>query len=219
VYNFTRREPQYKVRDKSAAKASMHLNPDAPASIAAALKACAIEPESLNSERIEQRFGSYGIDIIDYQAGLRRSSLYSFDGERKICRTFAVVLFDEPKVPGVTAAHANILAGQSIGATLKSSGCEIRKSTLYVGTISLDNTDQLIHRVMQLNAPAELAMHAYRLKVQLGADSFDYATIVEIHHPDYLSTAELRNLYDKDVKREIGEADLKQLRSLALGVV
>ncbi len=207
------------MRDKSAAKATMHLNPDAPASIATALDACAVEPESLNSERIEQRFGSFGIDVIEYRAGLRRSSLYSLEGRRKTCRTFAVVRFDEPKAPALTAAHADILAGHSIGATLKSSGYEIRKSTLYVGTLALDTTDQMINRLMQIEKTVELAMHAYRLRLQQGAESFDYATIVEIHHPDYLSPGELKSLYDSDVQRPIGVADVNQLRSLALGTI
>ncbi|MGI9200381.1 MAG: hypothetical protein ACR2QL_04940, partial [Woeseiaceae bacterium] len=44
--------------------------------IAAALSACAQEPEALNSERIEERFGSYGIEVLSHEAGVRRSSLY-----------------------------------------------------------------------------------------------------------------------------------------------
>ena len=43
------------------------------------LAACADEPQLLNSERIEQRFGSFGIDVLASEPGMRVSNLYSFD--------------------------------------------------------------------------------------------------------------------------------------------
>jgi len=197
----------------------MFLNPDIPAAIAAAENDSALEPESLNSERIEHRFGSCGIDVLEHRTGLRRSSLFSVEGDRKICRTLAVVIFEAPQAPDLIAAHAMIIAGQSIGATLKSSGCEIRKSTLYAGTLSLRTTDQAIHRLMQLDGPAKLALHAYRLEVRRGEESFEYATIVEIHHPDYLSPSELKSLYCGNAKHQVTVADINRFRALALGAV
>ena len=65
--------------------------------IAAALDACTHESERLNSERIAERFGSYGIEVISSGPGLRRSNLYSSEDEVRTCRTYAVVRFvDEP---------------------------------------------------------------------------------------------------------------------------
>lgn len=195
----------------------MRFNPVVPIVIAAALNACALEPEALNSERIEERFGSYGIDVLGYEDGVRRSSLYSLEGDRKVCRTYAVVLFDNQLAPGVSAAHAGVLAGQSIGATFKASGWEIRKSTLYVGTLFLSPADHPVGQLMQLDEPAELAMHAYRLNVKRESQSVNYATIVELHHPDYLSPDQLKVLYDEDVKSRLSDTELGQLQSLALG--
>ena len=46
----------------------------------------------LNSERIERKFGSYGIDVLRNDDAVRMSNLYSLRDGEKICRTFAVVL-------------------------------------------------------------------------------------------------------------------------------
>jgi len=187
-----------------------------PVVIAAALSACALEPESLNSERIEQRFGSYGIDLLEYAAGVRRSSLYSLAGTSKICRTYAVVRFQDELAPSVATAHADVMAGQSIGATFKSGGWEISKTTLYVGELSLDSAGRPIGRLMHLDGPAELAMHAYRLQLERDSLAIDYATIVEIHHPDYLSPAELRSLYGDSIHTRMHDPAVLDLRSLVL---
>lgn len=187
-----------------------------PVVIAAALSACALEPESLNSERIEQRFGSYGIDLLGYAAGVRRSSLYSLAGDSRICRTYAVVRFQEELAPSVATAHADVMAGQSIGATFKSGGWTISKTTLHVGTLSLDSAGHPIGGLMHLVGPAQLAMHAYRLKLERNTHAIDYATIVEIHHPDYLSLAELSNLYGGSAGTRMRDPAVHDLRLLAL---
>src|SRR5690606_34722880 len=49
--------------------------------------------ELLNSERIERRFGSYGIDVLQSDGRYRVSNLYSVHDGAKICRTFAVVAY------------------------------------------------------------------------------------------------------------------------------
>jgi len=187
-----------------------------PVVIAAALNACALEPESLNSERIEQRFGSYGIDLLQYAAGVRRSSLYSLAGEIRICRTYAVVRFEEQLAPSVAAAHAEVIAGQSIGATFKSGGWKIGKETLYVGALSLDSADHPITRLMHLGDGAQLAMHAYRLGLERDSLAMDYATIVEVHHPDYLTPDELASLYADSKQTATPGPAAHDLRSLVL---
>ena len=45
----------------------------------------------LNSERIEQRFGSYGITVLEQSDLTRVSNLYTLEEERETCRTFAIV--------------------------------------------------------------------------------------------------------------------------------
>lgn len=194
----------------------MRSNPVSPVVFAAALSACAVEPEALNSERIETRFGSYGVDVLEYAAGVRRSSLYSVTGEQRVCRTYAVVRFQDAGVPDVTTAHADVLAGQSIGATFKASGWQIRKSALFVGALEMTRLDHPIAKLMHLNRHAELAMHAYRLVLDQNGQSIDYATIVEVHHPDYLSPAELGRLYGHNADTQLSAPQLDELRSLVL---
>jgi hypothetical protein len=101
------------------------------------LSACATESVLLNSERIEQRFGSCGIEVLASEAGLRRSGLLSYDGDTATCRTYAVVQFAEQLDERFDKAHSRVLAGDSIGATFKDDGWDIRKHTLYIGTVRL----------------------------------------------------------------------------------
>jgi len=196
----------------------MHPNRVSPVVIAAALSACALEPESLNSERIEQRFGSYGIQVISHEAGIRRSSLYSLDGETQICRTYAVVRFVDESTPRVAEAHAGILAGQSIGSTFKSSGWEIAKVTLHVGSVTLSDPEHAIGRLMHLEQPAELGVHAYQLVLEKDEQTIDYATIVETHHPEYLSTSELKSLYGGSIHSELIDQEIRNISTLIMDI-
>jgi hypothetical protein len=43
--------------------------------------------------------------------------------------------------------------------------------------------------------PSPLAVHVYALGVSRGGVEVDYASIVEVHHPDYLGLADLVELY------------------------
>lgn len=185
-----------------------------PIAIATALSACAQEPESLNSERIEERFGSYGIEFLSHASGIRRSSLYSIDGESKICRTYAVVRFVHESAPRVAAAHADILAGGSIGATFKATGWHIGKVTLYVGSIVLERSEHAISKLMRIEGPAILGAHVYQLVLEKDSQTIDYATIIETHHPDYLSVPELQKLYGDRVEAELDGEEFRKLSTL-----
>lgn len=187
-----------------------------PIVIAAALSACAQEPETLNSERIEERFGSYGIEILSQDSDVRRSNLYSVHDEERICRTYAVVKFLEDSTPKIAAAHAEVVAGQSIGSTFKASGWEISKVTLHIGTVLLDDSEHEIKRLMQLKGPVELGVHAYQLVLNQAPQSIEYATIVETHHPDYLSVDELENLYGAGIEASLNEQEIRNLSTLIL---
>lgn len=192
----------------------MHSNRVSPAVIAAALSACALEPESLNSERIEERFGNYGIKVLSHECGVRRSSLYSVDGDIRICRTYAVVRFVDESTPRVAEAHANILAGRSIGATFKSSGWQIGKVTLQVGSILLPGSDHPIADLMHIEGPIELGVHAYQLVLEKDSQTIDYATIIETHHPDYMSLPELEQLYGDNIETDLHGDQLRKLSTL-----
>ena len=214
--NFTRLPSRYKVRGKSVAVSGMRSDRVSPIVVAAALSACAFEPEALNSERIENRFGSCGIEVLTHVAGVRRTSLFSSHGAQKICRTYAVVQFEDESTSRVADAHAEVLAGHSIGATFKSTGWEIRKVTLHVGQLSAVAPSHPIGALMHLEQVTDLGMHAYQLVLEKDSQSINYATIVETHHPDYLTVEELNSLYGKDVESRLSENDFNKLFALVL---
>ena len=158
------------------------------------LTACATKPTLLNSERIEQRFGSYGVDVLEQSSSLRRSNLYSLEGGERICRTYAVVQFQDLPAD-IVATQAKVLAGQSIGASFKAAGWAVAKRTVYVGAVFVDSDDHGILRMMHLARPQVLAMHVYRLDLHKSGREIHYATIIEVHHPGYLDLDALHRIY------------------------
>jgi hypothetical protein len=188
-----------------------------PSVLAAILSACATESVILNSERIEQRFGSYGIDVLASEAGLRRSNLFSYDGDTATCRTYAVVQFAEQLDDQYDDAHSRVLAGKSIGATFKESGWGIQKNTLYIGSIRLPASGTQVGELMRLNGAHDLALHVYQLLLVRDEQALEYATILEAHHPEYLTETALRELFDYDGLKPLPAADLAQLATLVFG--
>lgn len=188
-----------------------------PSVLAAILSACATESVVLNSERIEQRFGTYGIDVLASEAGLRRSSLFSHDGDTATCRTYAVVQFAEQLDDRYDDAHSSVLAGKSIGATFKESGWGIQKNTLYVGSIRLPPSQTQVGELMRLNGAHDLALHVYQLMLVRDDQELEYATILEAHHPEYLTESSLRELFDYDMPEPLPATDLAQLAALVFG--
>lgn len=146
----------------------------------------------LNSERIEMRFGSYGLEVLEQDAELRVSNLYSEADGAKVTRTFAVVTYPERLDPSFAAEHEAILAGGSIGAVFAAGGWLVHKRNRFIGTTSATET---LRAMMQEPDAAELATHVYLLEVERGGQRFDYALITEIHHPDYLSAREIAAIY------------------------
>ena len=193
----------------------MRNDPVSPVVLAAALSACALEPGLLNSERIGERFGSYGIEILDHESGVRRSSLYSIENDRRVCRTYAVVEFLDQASRDVVGAHEEVLAGNSIGATFKATGWQIRKETLHVGSMPLKDSQHAIAVLMHLDESAILSTHAYRLILEKNSRSVHYATIIETHHPEYLTESELHQLYDLDPDSKLEPQELRALTDLA----
>ncbi len=176
--------------------------PASTATADAVLSACTLESELLNSERISERFGSCGIDVLEHGPTVRRSNLFSVDDDDRPFRSYAVVQFVEQESLEVAEAHEKILAGASIGATFKSAGWQIRKVTRHVGAAPLPDADHVLGGLMRLSGNAALAVHAYRLILEKDDRNLHYATIIEVHHPDDLQENDLRELYDwQDDKR------------------
>jgi hypothetical protein len=185
-----------------------------PSVLAAILSACATESVNLNSERIEKRFGNYGIDVLASEAGLRRSSLFSYDGDTAICRTYAVVEFAEQLDERYNEAHSRVLAGDSIGATFREDGWGIRKKTLYIGSIRLQDESSELARLMHLSGEHDLALHIYQLVLVREDLELGYATIMEAHHPDCLAVTDLPGIFEYDTESPVSEEDLAHISDL-----
>jgi hypothetical protein len=194
----------------------MQRNPIPQVVLAAALSACSLQPELLNSERIEQRFGSYGIEVLSQNAQVRRSNLYSGSGATQTCRTYAVVSFADPATAQLGQAHQAVMAGESIGSTFQAAGWQIHKINSYIGSLQLPDANHEIGKLMHLESEATLGIHAYELMLHKGKDAVHYATIIEAHHPDYLDAAELRDLYPLDRGSELRADDVQALFQLVL---
>jgi len=185
----------------------------APAVLAAALSACATETVLLNSERIENRFGSYGIDVLASEASLRRSSLYSIDDGSKTCRTYAIVRFVDNPDSSFGAEHAKVLAGNSLGEVFKQNGWHIQKQTMHIGTVQLPAATP-VSELMHLAEETTLALHVYQLLLARGRQVFEYAMLIEVHHPEYLAESDLLEIYAYDHEDVISEPTLQELTSL-----
>jgi hypothetical protein len=148
--------------------------------------------ELLNSERIAERFGGYGIEVLESDAALRVSNLFSTDGNPRVCRTFAVVRYPDAVDPAFAAEHAVILKGGSIGAVFAAAGWEVRKSHLYFGERP---AAARVATLMSVPTGTLLAEHVYVLDIAKNGQIFQYAALVEIHHPEYLRRADLPRIY------------------------
>lgn len=166
--------------------------------------------ELLNSERIERDFGSYGIEVIAHGDALRVSNLYSTRNGTPVTRTFAVVLYPEPdEVERAYASeHDEIVSGGSIGAVFTRNGWTVQKRHRFFG--ALGSTPRL-ERMMGGIPAQPLATHAYVLGVAKAGAEHDYATIVEIHHPEYLALEDLRRIYGDGLDPPVTLDGLREL--------
>ena len=172
-----------------------------PAAICAVLAGAAERPhaqapagtrELLNSERIAQRFGNYGIAVIESDGRVRVSNLFSEREGRRTCRTFAVVRYPDRVDAAVAAEHDEILRGGSIGAVFAARGWSVGKTHLRFFEVG---ASPRVAALMHVSAGTPLAAHAYALDVSKGGRTIEYALLVEIHHPEYLMLADLSAIY------------------------
>jgi hypothetical protein len=153
----------------------------------------------LNSERIRQKFGSYGIDVLEQDQQLRISSLYSIEDGQKVTRTLAVVIYPERIPAEIQLEHETIRAGGSMGEVFKENGWSVEKASLYFGDIPASQDFDQIYRLMGVLEPVPLAVHLYELSVCGQKECFAYATLAEVHSPEYLTLAELEHIYGVSV--------------------
>ncbi len=155
------------------------------------------ERQLLNSERIEQRFGSFGIRLLRSPANLRVASLFSGEGAQRVTRTFAVTRLQEI-VDGSALAPADreIRAGSSIGITLKRHGWTVDKHHRLTDQLQLlPDVHQRVARLMGLKRRQPLAVHVYDLMAARDGQRLHYARIAEVHHPAYLTLPLLQRIY------------------------
>ena len=162
----------------------------------------------LNSEMIEKKFGSYGLDVIENNNEHRISFLFSNKANyiplieknavkndsiyKKNYHTLALVSFIDSKQ--ILDAHEEITKGGSIGATLKKYGWNVHKDNLFV--FKLHKQVLTITQKWLNNSSTEyISVHVYNLSAKKENQIIKYAEIIELHHPDYLSLHELEVIY------------------------
>lgn len=150
----------------------------------------------LNSERIQQRFGSYGVEILHSDSTTRITSLFSREGDTNVTRTFAVVMYPIDLDPALQNEHTKILEGGSIGQVFKDSGWTVEKNSIYMGQISQSERYADVYSMMGGIDPSDLAVYMYSFEVERDGLSYEYATIAEVYHPDYLILNDLSRIYN-----------------------
>lgn len=170
---------------------------------------CSIEVGTLNSDRIARKFGNYGIELIENKNNTRVTSLYSMETAGAVCRTFAVVGLTDRVDASFAAEHALISEGGSIGAVFRRHGWHIQKRHLYIGEIAIDSQSARVVRLMRIEPPTSAALHIYLFAISKNGATFNYATIAEVHHPEYLTLSDLRLIYGR---RYSGDDDREAVR-------
>jgi len=151
-----------------------------------------------NSDRIRLKFGSYGIEIVENGARIRVSNLYSTTGGVKTNRTFAVVMLPDVIEPAFSREHDAIINGQSIGIVFKGHGWKIEKHHQYVGELDVGRNFSAVHSVFGDIGEVRPVIHVYSLLIKKDNKQFHYASIAEVHHPDYLGLDDLRAIFGKE---------------------
>ncbi len=152
-------------------------------------------PELGNSDRIRLKFGNYGIEILENGLKLRVSNLYSIDGGVKTNRTFAVVSYPAVIAPEFSKEHGAIINGQSIGIVFKDNGWFIDKRHLYFGSLESSSACLDVDLIFGDIGKFQPVIHLYSLFVRKNGFEFQYASIAEVHHPEYLDLDDLSLIY------------------------
>jgi hypothetical protein len=149
-----------------------------------------------NSDRIRLKFGNYGIDIVENELRIRVSNLYSTSDGVKTNRTFAVVMYPTVIEPAFRKEHQAITEGQSIGIVFREHGWQIDKRHQYMGELDTPSDFSGIHSVFGDIGLARPVIHVYSLIVRKDNQEFHYASIAEVHHPEYLGLEELTSIFE-----------------------
>ena len=152
-----------------------------------------------NSDRIRLKFGNYGIGIIENGLRIRVSKLYSTENGVKTNRTFAVVMLPEVIEPSFSVEHEAITNGQSIGIVFREHGWRIEKHHQYIGELDVGRDFTAIHSLFGDTGEVRPVIHVYSLLIKKDNAQYHYASIAEVHHPDYLGLEDLRDIFGKEI--------------------
>ena len=67
---------------------------------------------------------------------------------------------------------------------------------------------------MKISDGRKLALHVYQLLLVRRDEIFEYATIIEAHHPDYLLESDLLETYPYENSGALTAADLASIATL-----
>jgi hypothetical protein len=170
----------------------------------------------LNSDAIKANFGSYGVEVLYQADGTRVANLYSGHGADKVCRTLAVTEFVEPVDESLLGSHEAILAGASIGATLRAAGFTINKKLLIKTEVPANAAF-----VALANGTARkgslLFTKVYALFAETNGSSTPYAVIAEAYHPAHFPPVH-EEVTQQSKLREAAERVLQKLSNLSLAL-
>jgi hypothetical protein len=154
--------------------------------------------ELANSDRIRLKFGNYGIEIVENGLRIRVSNLYSTVAGVKTNRTFAVVMYPEVIEPDFSKEHEAIINGQSIGIVFKENGWQIEKHHQFIGELAIQPDFSAVQAVFGDIGEVRPVIHVYSLLIRKNDMQFHYASIAEVHHPDYLGLEDLKSIYGNE---------------------
>ena len=140
----------------------------------------------MNSDKIRERFGHYGVELLEQSPRTRLASLYSLSDEQRITRTLALTRFELPAHPAVEEQDAQIRSGESIGATLRQAGWTVVKNKTTDCQVTAGRRFALLGG-STLNPEAGVLLRVYSLSVLKGDLAIDYATIAEAYHCEHIA--------------------------------
>ncbi|MEM7084420.1 MAG: hypothetical protein AAF465_16970 [Pseudomonadota bacterium] len=144
----------------------------------------------MNSTLIQQKFGSYGVEVLAQHPSQRITSLYSLDNQQRVTRSLAVARFHLNYPESVMRVHQTIIDGASIGQSFVDAGFGVVKHTATLMELPIHGELFALYDMMNLTTPSPLAYHAYELKVKSEDTWVSYADVIEVHSPSHLGIAD-----------------------------